>query len=153
DEIVVSTTTVAGDSVDGGEGRDTLKIEALGEISSLIAAGAIDGIEVIDMENGVADTLSLNLGEIVDLSETSDTELEALLDTALQNARTITGDGTDTLLLDGEGQYTITQGDSTVFDASGTEFAIYTFSIGGGAALATLGVDADVDVSTNNAVA
>ncbi|MGA9251547.1 MAG: Ig-like domain-containing protein [Roseobacter sp.] len=153
DEIVVSTITVAGDSVDGGEGRDTLKIEALGEISSLIAAGAIDGIEVIDMENGVADTLSLNLGEIVDLSETSDTELEALLDTALQNARTITGDGTDTLLLDGEGQYTITQGDSTVFDASGTEFAIYTFSIGGGAALATLGVDADVDVSTNNAVA
>ncbi|WP_433989731.1 hypothetical protein SuNHUV7_05250 (plasmid) [Pseudoseohaeicola sp. NH-UV-7] len=152
DVIIQSSASEIGDFVDGGEGRDTLKIDVLGEISNLIAERAINGIEVIDMENGVEDTLTLSFDEIVDLSETSDTALETLLDDALRSARTITGDEHDTLVLDGQGIYTVTKGASTVVDGSGTELAIYSFSIGGASALATLGVDSDVEVNINNTV-
>ena len=43
--------------------------------------------------------------------------------------------------------------DGTVTDASGTDLAVYAFSVGAGSAVATVGVDVDVDVSTSNVVA
>lgn len=146
DDIVRnSALTEVGDKIDGGEGRDTLEIEAVGEINALIGVLDIQSIEVIDADNG-QNTLSLTFDEIVDLSESPDQSLEALLAAALPNAHSVYGNDGDTLTLDGQGIYSVNQTD-TVTDASGADLAVYTFSIGAGSALATVGV------STNNVVA
>jgi hypothetical protein len=91
------------------------------------------------------------------LSDTSDADLENLLDQALPNARTIYGDTTDDtvkdqLVLDGEGTYTVNK-TQTVSDDAGNSIDIYTFNLPNGNALATLGIDTDIEVTTDNVVA
>jgi hypothetical protein len=157
DVIIVSEPADAGDQIDGGTGRDVLKIEVLGEINTLLATLDIEGIEAIDLDNGQSNTLTLSFDEIIELSDTSDTDLESLLDQALPNARTIYGDTSDDtvkdqLILDGEGTYTVNK-TQTVTDDAGNSFDIYTFNLPDGNALATLGIDTDIEVTTENVVA
>jgi VCBS repeat-containing protein len=157
DVIIVSEDPELGDEIDGGLGRDVLRIEALGEIDALLATLDIEGIEAIDLDNGQSNSLTLSFDEIIELSDTSDADLENLLDQALPNARTIYGDTTDDtvkdqLVLDGEGTYTVNK-TQTVTDDAGNSIDIYTFNLPNGNALATLGIDTDIEVTTDNVVA
>jgi hypothetical protein len=102
------------------------------------------GIEAIDMQNGQANTLRLALSDVIGMSQESDTDLEALLGGAVALGRTILGDATDTLVLEGARKT------GTTADASGNTFDIYSFE-GGSDVLATLAVDADMAVSTQAA--
>jgi VCBS repeat-containing protein len=149
DRIVVAspeTASAAGrERLDGGVGRDTLDIDFGGDVNAgLLDLVDLSGIEVIDMRNGQANTLRLTLSDVLGMSDETDTAVEALLGMAVANARTILGDATDTLVLDGA------QKTGTVADAAGNSFDIYSFS-GGSDVLATLAVDADVTVSTQAA--
>lgn len=152
DLIRVSDMPDLGDIIDGGDGRDTLQFDAVGEINAMIATLDLSSIEVLDIENGQDDILQLDFDTIAALSEDSDTDLETLLNEALPNTHTIEGDASDKVVLDGAGVYTVAQTD-TVTDANGGAIEVWSFSVAGGNALATLGVAGDADVSTVNAVA
>ena len=149
DRIVVAaaeTLPASGaERLDGGAGRDTLDIDFAGDVNAgLLDLVDLSGIEVIDMQNGQANTLRLTLSDVLGLSDESDSELEALLGGAIPSARTILGDATDSLVLEGA------QKTGTIVDASGNTFDIYSFE-GGSDVLATLAVDADMAVSTQTA--
>ncbi len=132
--------------IDGGAGRDRLEIGFGGDVNS----GYLDhvdlrGIEVIDMRNGQANSLRLTLSDVLGMSDDTDPMIEALLGRAVPNARTILGDASDVLVLDGA------QKTGTAADAAGNSYNIYTFE-GGSDVLATLAVDADVTVASQAAV-
>jgi VCBS repeat-containing protein len=149
DRIVVATAETASatgrERLDGGAGRDTLDIDFGGDVNTgLLDLIDLSGIEVIDMRNGQANALRLTLSDVLGMSDETDTTVEALLGAVVANARTILGDATDTIVLDGA------QKMGTVADDAGNSFDIYSFS-GGSDVLATLAVDVDVTVSTQAA--
>jgi VCBS repeat-containing protein len=149
DRIVVSSPETGPASgpelLDGGTGRDTLDIDFGGDVNAgLLDLVDLRGIEAIDMQNGQANTLRLALSDVIGMSQESDTDLEALLGGAVALGRTILGDATDTLVLEGARKT------GTTADASGNTFDIYSFE-GGSDVLATLAVDADMAVSTQAA--
>jgi Ca2+-binding RTX toxin-like protein len=146
DRIVVEgaeTATGAGRSrLDGGTGRDTLDIDFAGDVNAqVLDLVDLSGIEVIDMRNGQDNSLRLTLSDVLGLSEESDPALEALLGGPVPFGRTMLGDATDTLVLEGAVKT------GTAADGTGNSFDIYSFH-GGSDVLATLAVDADVAVST-----
>ena len=134
--------------IDGGTGRDRLAFTDGGDINDALDLIDLSGIEVLDIENGAANTLELSLADILMFSNEADTELEALLDAALPESASVYGDNSDQLNLlgDANGQFVDTE--TSVTDADGTTLNVYQF-IGGGDVLATLAVDSDVTVSTN----
>ncbi|MGE5199115.1 MAG: VCBS domain-containing protein [Rhodospirillaceae bacterium] len=149
DRIIISTPETASaqgtERLDGGTGRDTLDVDFGGDVNTgLLDLVDLRGIEVIDMQNGQANTLRLTLSDVLGMSNETDSAIEALLGGEVPNARTILGDATDTLVLDGA------QKTGTVADAAGNSFDIYTFQ-GGSDVLATLAVDADVTVTSQSA--
>jgi large repetitive protein len=151
DRIILTTAETASTSgrklLDGGEGRDTLQIDFGGNLNTgLLDLIDLRGIEVIDMENGQANTLRLTLSDVLGMSDETDTEIEALLGGLVPNARTILGDASDSLVLEGAMK------SGTVTDGSGRTLDIFSFT-NGSDVLATLAVDADVAVSTQSAVA
>lgn len=134
--------------LDGGAGRDVLEIGVGGNLTDdLIPSLDIRDIEAIDMENGQANSLALTLEDVIDMSSTSDSQLEALLDAALPESAVIYGDATDSLtLVSGpEGGFQKVS-DTPVADGNGNTLDIYAY-VEGGNVLATLGVDSDIDVS------
>jgi VCBS repeat-containing protein len=150
DRIILTAAGTASGSgrklLDGGEGRDTLSINFGGDLNeALFDLVDIRGIEVIDMENGQANTLRLTLSDVLGMSDESDTVIETLLGGFVPNARTILGDATDTLLLEGALKT------GAVTDDSGRALNIFSFS-NGSDVLATLAVDADVAVTTQPAM-
>ena len=150
DRIILTTAETASASgrklLDGGEGRDTLQIDFGGDLNTgLLDLIDLRGIEVIDMENGQANTLRLTLSDVLGMSDETDTEIEALLGGLVPNARTILGDASDSLVLEGAVK------SGTVTDGSGRTLDIFSFT-NGSDVLATLAVDADVAVSTQAAV-
>jgi VCBS repeat-containing protein len=150
DRIILTTAETASTSgrklLDGGEGRDTLQIDFGGNLNTgLLDLIDLRGIEVIDMENGQANTLRLTLSDVLGMSDETDTEIEALLGGLVPNARTILGDASDSLVLEGAMK------SGTVTDGSGRTLDIFSFT-NGSDVLATLAVDADVAVSTQAAV-
>ena len=152
DLIVLGTPPTAGTVVaDGGTGRDTLKFDAAGDLTSdVLPSLTIQDIEALDMENGQNNDLALTLADIEGLSSERDTELEALLGGALPDpdSATVYGDPGDNLELTTPSGGTITKnspGPGPVTD-SGTTFDIYQFLDGSSTLLATLAVDDDVNV-------
>jgi RTX calcium-binding nonapeptide repeat (4 copies) len=146
DVIVVSAAGTASPTglsrLDGGTERDTLDIDFAGDVN----AGVLDlvdlrGIEVIDMQNGEDNALRLTLSDVLGMSGESDPELEVLLGQPVTFGRTILGDATDTLVLEGAVKT------GSVADGTGRTFDIYSFESGSDV-LATLAVDADMAVST-----
>jgi hypothetical protein len=128
-----------------------LAFEAVGDINAMIATLDISGIEAMDITNAQADDLVLTVDDLIALSDEADTELQTLLDEALPNTRTIYGDGSDTLVLDGQGSYRVEFVGSET-DAEGNTLNIYSAGIEPGNPLATVGVDSDIDVTTTNVV-
>jgi VCBS repeat-containing protein len=147
DDRLIVTADGAGSLVDGGAGRDILQLDASGDLNALLPVLDIRGIEAIDMENGQTNTLTLGLSDILNLSDTPDTDLETLLSKALPESVTIYGDVGDALqLTNGQtGGFVAGTGPASVNDGSHT-LNIYHY-MDGGSILATLAVDADVTVS------
>jgi VCBS repeat-containing protein len=149
DRIVVAAVETAPaqgtERLDGGAGRDTLDVDFAGNVNTgLVDLVDLRGIEVIDMQNGQSNALRLTLSDVLGLSDETDSAIGALLGGAVPNARTILGDSTDTLVLEGARKT------GTVADGAGNSFDIYRFE-GGSDVLATLAVDADVTVATQAA--
>ena len=117
--------------VDGGPGRDTLKFDMGGDLTSdVLPTLSITDIEALDMTNGEANALSLTLADIEGLSSDPDTALEALLGEALPDSATVYGDDGDTLTLsnpDGRIDQNPT-GTGPVTDGDGTESRTSTSS-------------------------
>jgi VCBS repeat-containing protein len=150
DRLIVDDLPTGGrEIIDGGDGRDTLVIDLAGDInSSLFPVLSISGIEVLDIENGLANSLNLTLSDVIGFSDTPDTELETLLGKALPESAVIYGDVGDTLTLTGGpgGGFEKAPGDP-VIDSAGHSLTIFQY-VEGGNILATLGVDDDVVVTT-----
>lgn len=150
DVLRVSEAPTSGlDVLDGGAGRDVLHIDVGGNLTDdLIPSLSLRDIEAIDMDNGQANTLQITLADVVDLSTTSDSQLEALLDAALPQSAVIYGDVADSLTLLGDGSGGFEKVSNTpVDDGNGNTLDIYAY-VEGGNVLATLGVDSDIDVTT-----
>lgn len=149
DVLRVTEAPEAGtDVLDGGAGRDVLAIDVAGNLTEdLLPSLDIRDIEAIDMENGQVNTLQITLEDVIDLSSTSDSQLEALLDAALPESAVIYGDSGDTLMLIGDADGGFQKvSDAPVDDGNGNTLDIYAY-IEGGNVLATLGVDSDIDVT------
>ncbi len=149
DVLRVSEAPTAGvDLLDGGAGRDVLEIDVGGNLTEdLIPSLEIRDIEAIDMENGQANSLEITLEDVIDMSSTSDSQLEALLNAALPESAVIYGDATDSLtLVSGPAGGFQKVSDTPVEDGNGNTLDIYAY-VEGGNVLATLGVDSDIDVS------
>ncbi len=133
------------DVFDGGAGRDLLEL-ATGAASDLIETLSGSDIEAISLSNGLADTLFLDVTDVINLSSTADTDLELLLNAALGESATILGETGDiiTLLPDGPGAWQAVQ--SGVADGQGNTLDIYQF-VEGGVVMATLGIDDDGTVN------
>ncbi|MBI2256729.1 MAG: FG-GAP repeat protein, partial [Proteobacteria bacterium] len=90
--------------VDGGNGLDTLHLDFAGSIdfgdldndASTSDRGRIAGIEVIDVDNGLANSLTLHLSDILDL-DVQNSNVGG--NTSLDNALRINGDTSDILTL------------------------------------------------------
>ncbi len=156
DDLVVPGAAAVTTLVDGGAGRDTLKFDSAGDLTSdVLPSLSIHEIEVLDMENGADNTLSLTVTDIEGLWPGIDTDLGILVDSAFPNpdGGTIRGEGGDTLALSNP-EGTIEQnpsGTGPVTDGNGTTFDIYQFFDGSHTVLATLAVDDDVNVAMVNA--
>ncbi|RBI69111.1 hypothetical protein DQW77_15625, partial [Roseovarius sp. TE539] len=153
DDLLVLGAPAGTVEADGGTGRDTLKFDMAGDLTSdVLPTLTITDIEALDMENGHADnSLSLTLADIEGLSSERDTELEELLGGALPDpdSATVYGDSGDDLELTTPSGGTITTnspGPGPVTDGNGTTFDIYQFLDGSNTLLATLAVDDDVNV-------
>ncbi|WP_370276143.1 tandem-95 repeat protein [Roseovarius indicus] len=133
--------------VDGGEGRDTLKLAMGGDLTvDVLPALTISDIEVIDMENGVANSLALSLDDLQGLSSTADSELAALLDLGPGfDSATVYGDPGDTLELTNDEGVIVEQA-GTITDSSGETLVVYEF-YSGVEMVGVLAVDDDVAVS------
>jgi len=135
------------ETIDGGAGRDVLAVEGAGNVGTgLLAMIDLSGVEAIDMDNGVANTLSLTLTDVMSISDEADSELEGLLARALPESLTIYGDGADsvTLVAGADGAFVATG--ETVVDGDGNSLAVFQY-VGSSDVLATLAVDSDVSVT------
>ncbi|WP_298836631.1 Ig-like domain-containing protein [uncultured Roseobacter sp.] len=152
DDRIIATEMPAGnDVVRGGAGRDVFEAD-VADITALLAATELSGIEAIDMDNGRSDTLALSLTDIVSLSDTADTELEALLDAALPESVTIYGNSGDRVdVSTGSGESLLAASAGPVTDAGGNQFTIYEYVDSGGEVLATLAVESEVAVASDGA--
>ncbi len=152
DDLIVLGAPAGTVLADGGTGRDTLRFDMAGDLTSdVLPTLTIKDIEALDMENGQVNNLSLMLVDIEGLSSERDTDLETLLGGALADpdSATVYGDVGDSLELtnpDGD-IFKNPTGTGPVTD-TGTTFDIYQFFDGSSTLLATLAVDDDVTVST-----
>ena len=136
----IEVNTGLGMALDGGTGRDELAFDDAPAALDMID---LSGIEAIDLTNGKADTLSLSLSDILNISSEADTDLEALLDAILPDSMTVLGESGDTLDLD----ESFSETGQTVTDTDGNELAIFKASVGSDV-LATLAVDVEVAVAS-----
>ncbi|GFE50007.1 hypothetical protein So717_17600 [Roseobacter cerasinus] len=148
DILRVADVPQIGELLDGGAGRDVLQIDLGGNVSDeLIPVLELRDIEAIDLDNAQANTLEISLEDVIELSSTSDSELETLLDQALPESAVIYGDASDSLvLLSGEGGAFQKTSEAPVSDGKGNTLDIYSY-IEGGNVLATLGVDTEIEVT------
>ncbi len=147
--LITNATGLSGEKIDGGAGTDTLKVELSGDLTvAVLPVLDVSGIEAIDMANGLSNSLTLSLADVMGLSDTAHEELEALLGVALGDSAVILGDAGDQLTLTGAsgGQFQASAS-GPVTDAGGNTLNIYDY-VQGGNVLATLGVDDDIVVDT-----
>ncbi len=150
DRIVIEDLAdlVSGDEIDAGEGRDVLGIDGAGMVDlSLLSqpGGANTGIEVIDLDNGEANQISLTVEDVVDTLGSTDTVLEGLsgLTGPLGNTATIYGDTGDTFeLVNGPGGTWNEIG--TFADPSSSEDLVVYQYVESGSVRATVAIDDDI---------
>ncbi len=151
DRILLSNApTTTGERVEGGAGRDVLEVVGIGGSidGDLLPMLDLSGIEVIDMDNAQANTFDIvSLGDVFDLSGSGDLEIADLLGTSAVANVSLFGDADDAVVLENTAttEFQLAEG-VTVTDANGTEMEIYQY-FGNGALLATLSIDAEVEVA------
>jgi len=106
--------------LDGGAGNDTLNLDGVlaGQTLNLTALhqGALTGFEAVDMRGTGADTLTLNLGSVLNLSDTSNTLTvrgDAAADNVVASDFASWTQGAD-LVIVGTTYHSYTQGAATV---------------------------------------
>ncbi|MEL6648506.1 MAG: hypothetical protein AAFQ05_12560, partial [Pseudomonadota bacterium] len=149
DILVIDEVPASGTIVDGGSGEDDeLNFTIGGDLTGILPTLTITEIEAIEMENGLANTLTLTSGDIAGLSDTASSEVEDIFSD-------FTFDTTDTVIVFGDDQDTLnlTADPGGIIIESGTEtrgddtFTLYTFQNGVGDVTAVLAVDDDVTVT------
>ena len=149
DTILVTEASDAGiEKLDGGLGRDTLKLDAAGDLDTLLGLLDIKGIEVLDIDNGRNERLNLDISDLFGATPDADGVLENLLASALPGRADILGNAGDTLVLEHGAGITVAAGADTVTDDKGNALDLYEFRDPEGNILATLGVDTDIVVET-----
>jgi Ca2+-binding RTX toxin-like protein len=150
DDLLDAGSAQAGARYDGGAGRDTLRLaDGDGGAGDLLPSLELAGIEAIDLTDGAGDdTLGIALQDVLDMSDTPDPALAALLGPDLpESAATVTGDAGDTVALTSDrGAIALT---GTASDG-GASYDVYSFFDGpdmSGAVLAVLAVEQDVAVA------
>ena len=141
------------ESIDGGDGRDTLKITAPVDVEpDYLSLVDLSGIEVLDIANGHADDLDLTIGDLLDLSGSDDDLLAGLLGAAPGQSLTVLGEAGDSLTLTEapNGQFVDTG--TQVEGMDGTTLNVFQYTSGSDV-LHTLAVDADVTVNVQTAAA
>ncbi|MEM8656369.1 MAG: hypothetical protein AAGF36_16685, partial [Pseudomonadota bacterium] len=152
DRIVVTSLDAATagvvENLDGGAGRDVLSlaVETSGAGPDLFDLVDLSGIEALDLDNGLENNLTLELGDILGLSDTADETLESLLASALPDSVTLYADGHDSITLLSGPEAEVASTGQSVVDSDGTTLDIYQFSSGGDV-LATLAIDSEATVS------
>jgi len=101
--------SAAADSIDGGQGADTLKVLTASDI--VISHDAVRGVEGIDLANNGTDKLELNINDVLNISDTG--------------ILTIEGDAVDEVTLTGDA----VRGDDVT--QGGHTYASYTGGNGG----------------------
>ncbi len=161
DVLMPGAGLAAGERYDGGAGRDVLMLALpVGDPGeeALLPTLDVRNIEALSLENGESDALTLSVALLAELSDPTDTDLEALLGEALGDraSATIYGDAAsdteggagDTLTLDAEGGTAVRRAEA-VTDASGRTLDVYDIRDTGGVLQATLGIDTDIDVQVS----
>lgn len=154
DLIVVSEIPIeTGARIDGGGGRDILKVGTAGNIDGdVLSLLDLSGIEVLDFENGQTNSFNVvTLADVFDLSGPADQEIADLLNGPATTNVSIYGDTEDSVELENTAttQFVHAEG-VTVDDVNGTQMDIYQY-FGNGALLATLSIDAEVEVTVATA--
>ncbi|MDA0962451.1 MAG: VWA domain-containing protein [Proteobacteria bacterium] len=148
DRIIVNETNLLGGTVDGGAGQDVVAYGTGGDLTDLLDDLLLLGIETIDLENGLSNSMILSGTKVIDASDTANTLLESLLGGApLGNSMIILGDTGDALTLfdDAGGEW---QGGGAPVSSGGRTLDIYELvDAGTSEILATIGVDNDISVS------
>lgn len=92
-------------AIDGGDGSDTLRIDAVGVVD-LTNTTAIGNIEAIDLTNGTAQTLQMGINDVLTMTDAN-------------NQLTIMGDASDTVNLTNMGTWTaVDNGTTTTYSNS-----------------------------------
>ena len=145
DIISASDTTFA--KIDGGDGQDLLFLDTGADIDfNAISNLSIESIESLDIGNGQAQTLTLDLQSILDFSD----DVNDLIETevgAQQNSLLVIADNTDTVNLaaDASGSWAPNAGTPAFQD-----YDVYTFTTTVGAnTLATVAIEDDATVGLN----
>ena len=150
DRIVVETLAdlVSGDEIDASLGRDALAIDGAGMVDLSVLSqpgGANTGIEVIDLDNGEANQISLTVDDVVDTLGSTDAVLEGLsgLVGPLGNSATIYGNAGDTFeLVDGPAGSWSAVG-SFADPSTAEQLVVYQY-VESGTVLATIAIDSDI---------
>lgn len=142
DDLIVIGSLPAGpgEVVDGGDGTDALAIGFGGAVDALFDVVDLSGIEVLDMENGAGNSLTLTLDDVLDITGGTQSDIGALIDAAAPLLG-IRGDAGDVVTFSGEEAGTAT-------DDTGGELLLYDLMDGAGEVLASLAIDADIVVQT-----
>ncbi|MDB5334439.1 MAG: hypothetical protein JWN70_58, partial [Planctomycetaceae bacterium] len=113
DVLAVSSTTFA--RIDGGNGSDTLRFDSSGLVLDLtaLADSKLTNIETIDISGSGSNTLTLNLREVLNITQPSNT-------TTNSNTLTVLRNGDDTVNIGTGWTFTGLQG------IGGREYSIYT---------------------------
>lgn len=149
DTLVVDAVPTSGTIIDGGEGAaDELNFTIGGDLTGILPTLTIRDIEAIEMENGVANSLTLTVSDISALSDTANSDLADLFegyDLETDNTIMVFGDDNDTLNLSNPDGLIIASGSETNEDLG--SFTLYSFFDGDGLVTAILAVDDDVNVT------
>ncbi|MEO0370279.1 MAG: Ig-like domain-containing protein, partial [Pseudomonadota bacterium] len=146
DILVVNEVPTAGSVMDGGAGDDDwLSFTIAGDLTGILPTLTITDVEALDMENGVANTLTLTAADVAGLSSEASGFADDLFSGAIDPDSTIMvfGDAGDVLNLDSPGGFVVQH--STVMDGDDS-YTLYSFFSPGGDP-AFVAVDDDISVN------
>lgn len=148
DILVVNEVPTAGTIIDGGAGDDDwLSFTMDGELTDILGDLIVSDIEVLDMENGQANSLDLTAADIAGLSDEASGFVEDLFQGFVfdpDSTILVIGDSTDTLNLSNPDGDIIQTGQAT--DSNGEMYTLYSFLDPSGVA-ASIVVDDDINVT------
>lgn len=144
DIIAVTDTSFA--LLDGGDGQDLLFLDTGSDVDfSSIDNMKIDSIESLDIGNGQAQTLTLDLQSIIDFSQDVNDLVDGAITGTQDNSLVIIADTTDTVNLKANVNGVWAEDTGAAFQ----DYDVYTFTSGGSTILSTLAIDDDATVALN----